>query len=308
MENDNLYARWLRGSLTETEKAQLKASGDLEILERIASETESWTLPDMKEGSYELLKGKIVDRKSGSGKTRTIAINRYAWLSGIAASLLIASVYWLFFYTDTVTYQCGAGQSMEIYLPDKTPVILSGNSSISYNPEGWEDKREVELKGQAYFSVIKKGNFTVSFDQGTVKVLGTRFDILSGKDIATVKCFEGQVSVAGKKGEAQLLAAGKGTRLYSSKAVIDTFSVSGEAPQWLEGESLFDNAPLLEVINALAVQYNMDFDTGNIDLNRRYSGKFLRSSQEDALKMVFSPMGINYSVEGIYRKKVILSR
>jgi ferric-dicitrate binding protein FerR (iron transport regulator) len=296
MENDNLYARWLKGSLTE--KAQLKASGDLEILERIASETESWTLPDMREGSYGQLKEKIWDRKSGSGKTKTVSINQYAWISGIAASLLIASVYWLFFRTDTITYQCEAGQKIEIFLPDKTPVILSGNSSISYNPEGWEEKREVELKG----------NFTVSFDQGNLKVLGTRFEILSGKDIATVKCFEGKILVSDKKGDTQLLIEGKGTRLYNNKVVIDTFSVTGEVPQWLTGESLFDNAPLIEVINALSVQYDIDFDADDIDMNRRYSGKFVHSSQEDALNMVFSPMGIKYNVKGIYRKKVVLSQ
>jgi hypothetical protein len=61
------------------------------------------------------------------------------------------------------------------------------------------------------------------------------------------------------------------------------------------------------VINALSIQYNTPFDISNtIDLNRKFTGKFIHSDLGTALNMVFTPMGIQYSVEGEKKKTVIL--
>lgn len=308
MRGSNLYTRWLKNQLTDSEKAELQASGDLEVLEKIVRDTGNWTLPGMKENVYEELKSAIKQRKDAGLTARIIPLNRKRWAYGLAASLAVAFglVYVLFLRDNTVTYQCNFGQQLEIKLPDETPVILNGNSSLSFDPDGWNEKREVRLAGEGFFHVIRKGAFKVKFDQGVVSVLGTEFNVLSGKDVATVKCFEGKVSVLNEKDGSHVLTPGKGLRIYTGAVAADTFSISEKGPQWTTGSSSFEDAPLLEVINALSIQYDVEFNTSAVSLNRRYSGKFTHSNLESALDAVFSPLGISYTVEGTGKKRIVL--
>jgi ferric-dicitrate binding protein FerR (iron transport regulator) len=104
------------------------------------------------------------------------------------------------------------------------------------------------------------------------------------------------VKVGSPEGQDYILTKGKGVRLYASNTTPDTFDVAEQSIHWTEGESSFQNAPLVEVINELIIQFNVLFDIHQVDLNRRYTGKFLHSDLKTALSMVFGPMGIQYEL------------
>jgi transmembrane sensor len=243
-------------------------------------------------------------------EAKIIPLYRNKTVFSIAASFLLiiglSVSYFLFFASSEIQYQCEAGQKLDVYLPDKSHVTLNGHSSITFNEKNWLEKREIKLDGEAYFEVTKKGPFKVKFERGDVDVLGTKFNIMSGKDIATVKCYEGKVSVTTQNITQQILTRGMAIRLLGM-ASIDSFTVDTEEPDWKKGENSFNEAPILEVINALSIQFNTQFEISNtIDLNRKYTGKFVHTDLDTALKMVFTPMGIEYSVEGEKRKIVTL--
>lgn len=304
MEDNYLYSKWLRNELSEEEKKELKESGDLEILERIVSETDKWKLPESR--SYEELKIKLAERKNRE-EAKVIAFPT-TWIVSIAASLLLLIAgYWLFLKPSIITFSSNPGQALKVTLPDQTTVILNGKSTLSYNEKNWLDDRKVDFTGEAYFDVTKKGSFKVFYENGEINVLGTRFDVLSNANIASVKCYEGKVLVkSDKQVDLKILTAGKGLRYNRSVSISDTFDLSNSSPDWVNNETVFRSTPLYEIINQLAVHYDVTFETGKVDVHRKYSGKIIYKDLETSLNAVFQPMQINYTIRDGEKKKIIL--
>lgn len=313
MSDSYIYSRWLRKELSEEELKGLKDSGELDALEKIVKEADSWELPELKEDSFSGIRERISSIQEQNAETKVIPLkNRYFRPLSLAASIaaILTVAYFLFFSNHSTIYQCQPGQKLTVNLSDNTVVKLNGLSSLSIDKDDFPEQRIVKLTGEGYFEVRQKGEFKVVFHQGEVEVLGTRFNILSGSSISSIKCFEGTVKVVDNyRQQSQILSPGKGLRIQDSGA-MQLYETSEKVPDWLAGSSSFKEAPLSEVINALTIQYDVVFDSGDIDLNRKYSGKFIHSDLDTALDMVFTPMRIKYSIEYSGKKPVgvILTR
>ena len=164
--------------------------------------------------------------------------------------------------------------------------------------------RKVKLKGKALFKVEKGAPFSVASLSGTVKVLGTTFEVDDFDDGFNVKCFEGRVeakpktlkrSVIINKGEGYLFFKGK----WEEKV-----EVSGSKPDWLQNQTKFENAPLTQVIKSLEKLYGITIESGNINSSRRFTGAIPNDKLEVALRTVFSPFKITFEKKG---KIVVLS-
>jgi ferric-dicitrate binding protein FerR (iron transport regulator) len=216
----------------------------------------------------------------------------------IAASvaIILLGSWFFFFRTDDLPKRlemyCQAGNTKEIVLPDCTLIRLSGVSMLAVNLEEFTEKREVKLEGEGYFSVRKNGYFLVNFSGGTVKVLGTEFDILSDKELSSVKCYEGKVEV-GLGAGTYMLEKGNGVRQIKT-AISETYNFKEEMPESGLPEIRFEGAPLAEVCSSLSLFYDVSFNAKDIDLNRRFTGMYKKSSLDTALFMVFEPMGIRF--------------
>ena len=73
--------------------------------------------------------------------------------------------------------------------------MWSAGSELNYNASKWGEKRELELKGEAFFDVEKGKRFDVNTELGKISVLGTEFNVLSRDSIFKVSCYEGLVQV-----------------------------------------------------------------------------------------------------------------
>ncbi len=77
------------------------------------------------------------------------------------------------------------GKRSRMVLADGSIVHLNAGSTIRY-PASFDRKREVYLSGEAFFEVVKNPSrpFLIHLDNGTVKVLGTSFNVkpLPGKN------------------------------------------------------------------------------------------------------------------------------
>ena len=73
------------------------------------------------------------------------------------------------------------GSRNQTVLPDGSVVWLNGGSTLSYNTNFLGKTREVYLKGEAFFDVVKKPNepFIVHANTVDIKVLGTAFNVKS---------------------------------------------------------------------------------------------------------------------------------
>jgi transmembrane sensor len=149
------------------------------------------------------------------------------------------------------------GGQFQLVLPDGTRVWLNAASSLRYPTAFITEKREVELTGEGYFEVAKDAShpFEVTANGTTTEVLGTHFNINAYSDEPTtgITLAEGSVKVNNalviKPGEqAQIDATGK-----IIKAVADVRTVTG----WKDGEFVFKNTPLKEVMLQVARWYDV---------------------------------------------------
>jgi|GEM_PF-5626026 len=159
------------------------------------------------ESAWQLLNDKLGPKKDGAAKVRRMT--RY-WLVAAAmiSGLLIGG--WFF-------YQQSAGNSAEwiaktgfdsLFLPDGTMVLANGKSTVKYRNDFNNGNRDVQLEGNAFFSVHRDSTqpFSVEFTDGQVTVLGTQFHIEQKPDGFSVKVTEGKVKAELRhaKGEAIL--------------------------------------------------------------------------------------------------------
>jgi transmembrane sensor len=293
---DTLYARWLINDLTPEEKSLFEKSNDAETLKKITDTIDNWSLPELKQNPL----SKIKTRVSTSSNSKIIPLYKKTWFTAMAAAIaLIVCSVWFFSSQkpkQIIKLSCYAGETKNFTLPDGSLITLSGNSKLSYNATDFIDNRNLDLQGEGYFEVRKKGGFEVNFAGGTVKVMGTKFTILSDKNLSSVKCFEGKVEV--DLGSEKInLEKGNGVRkLISTQS--EKYNLTEEVYQPEQKEIHFNNTPLAEVCASLSLFYNVSIITNDINLNRNFTGLYKISNLDTALFMVFEPMGISFKHEG----------
>ncbi|MCE3228034.1 MAG: hypothetical protein K0S32_2585 [Bacteroidetes bacterium] len=291
---ETLLARWLSNELTAEEKRKLEESGEAETLRRIVASMETWTLPDLAEETYSDIKSKL----DSESEAKVIPLYQRRSFLAIAASLLLL-VGLFFLLRPMMTSQaamtdfaCNAGETKELKLPDNTNIILYGKSKISYDKENFASDRKLKLEGEAYFEVNTKGAFEVDFANGKVNVLGTKFNVLTSSEEASVKCFEGKVKVEVENNSA-VLVPGQGAR----KTKTGNFTEFEFKANILPGAGAFrniENTPLEEVCNTLSVFYDVKIINENVDLSRKFSGQMNQQNLDTALTMIFVPMDITF--------------
>jgi len=285
--SDNIYSKWLNNELSEDVIKSLEESGELDALRDIITEVDTWGTPEIK-SDYKSLKLKI-DAKKRKGKI----ISLYQKLS-IAASIILIIGLGIGVLTSEseTTYVSNFGEIKTITFPDGTQAVLNGNSTLSFVEDDWKQNRIVKLNGQAYFDINLKGDFEVQINGGSIKVLGTKFDVLTYENYNIVKCFEGVVGVNTIKIN-DTISIGEG---IDSKN--HPFQVLENQPNWMSDYTKFSDAKLIEVIGALSLKFDVKIDYRNVKIeNKKFTGQFSNSDQGLALKMVFKPLGIMYTLK-----------
>ena len=118
-----------------------------------------------------------------------LSFTLFKWIGGIAAAVIIA-LFALnsingFRLSETPepiafnTIKVPAGQRVELTLADGTHVWLNARSELSYPTVFDAKKREVTLKGEAFFNVAKNPDkkFVVNAGRCELEVLGTQFNV-----------------------------------------------------------------------------------------------------------------------------------
>ena len=123
---------------------------------------------------------KLLERRLVPPRTKRLRLFRLAGV--VAASVLLCFASWFIYdYWKPVAMQTvSAGAAISVItLPDQTKVTLNRYSSLTYPDRFKEDRREVQLQGEAYFEVEKDARhpFVVKADPVEVEVLGTHFNV-----------------------------------------------------------------------------------------------------------------------------------
>jgi transmembrane sensor len=176
---------------------------------------------------------------------------------GLAVSL--TAIYWALLERNTIRYTTRTGETKTIRLPDGSTVALNANSSLSYSNE-WPatQAREVQLEGEAFFSVTHQQNhqkFLVKTSNDLrVEVLGTTFTVSERAQKTRVVLNSGKVGLyTGQNlsplimqpGEMVQVSPDHGTDVIRSQVNPAVYSA------WKDNQFVFDNTSLGEIAGML---------------------------------------------------------
>lgn len=162
----------------------------------------------------------------------------------------------------------GSGNELA-YLVDGTSVVLQSGASIEHPAFLQHDRREVHLKGNAFFDVAKDPSrpFTVYTDHLVIRVLGTSFRVnaaASGNTEVVVR--SGKISVYRPDNLQQPLYVLKARDRVRYDVVHNSFkadAVGRNEPSLLEQPDVptssftFEDAPVLDILAAMERAYGI---------------------------------------------------
>ena len=188
------------------------------------------------------------------------------------------------------------GKRFELVLSDKTRVYLNAGSSLRYPIKFIENrKRQVFLKGEAYFSVTenKEHPFLVNADQIDIEVLGTEFNISvypEDVEIRTV-LVEGMVKVSESDLEQYntLLEPGHLAAFSRENGTMDITKVDTSLyTAWKDGILLFRNTPFSSIKKKLERHFNISIVNNYEFLDDQiYTASFYKEEDVEQILKVF---------------------
>lgn len=213
------------------------------------------------------------------------------WTQRVAAILmlpLLISTLYLAFKEQPVEYveiKTNPGMTASVNLPDGTRVWLNSKSYLKHPIRFTGDFREVELNGEAYFSVHKDKNkrFIVytPFDI-KAEVLGTEFNMEAYKTDHHIKTtlISGSVKLsylADNNEKKSFLMKPNEEFVYNAntKSIQISNPYIPTQTAWKDGMVIFRNTSFEEALKILGKQFNAEFIVKNSKLyNNSFTGPF----------------------------------
>ncbi|GAA4801982.1 hypothetical protein GCM10023231_33590 [Olivibacter ginsenosidimutans] len=189
-------------------------------------------------------------------------------------------------------------------LSDGSKIWLNAASSLKY-PIAFDTKeRIVELIGEAYFEIAPDVNrpFLVKTANQQVNVLGTDFNLMAypDEDVIETALISGKVQVRDTTFHNPIVLT-PGTKLRFNKRTAkrntETFDPE-EVIAWKNGNFLFNETPLKEILPKLARWYAVKIDASYLP-DIRYNGFISRNVPlSKVLKMMEETGDIKFAFEG----------
>lgn len=290
MEKDYLIQKWLADKLTPEEAKVFETMNDASFLKEIVSDASAFKASQFSTvDDYQKFKENL--------NVSQIPVKRLHWvkpLMRIASVFVLGfALYYFFLYENLTKIETQIGEKISITLPDASSVTVNALSEIAYNEKKWNQKREIQLEGEAFFDVAKGARFDVITSKGKVSVLGTEFNVKQRESFFEVKCFEGTVKVTSGDLEV-VLNEGDNFRFSSGNVFTgkNTYSIA----QWTKNISNFQRVTISEVFAELERQYGVKITLENVATDQLFTGGFVHNNLDNALKSITEPMDLDYTI------------
>lgn len=195
----------------------------------------------------------------------------------IAASLLfivsvgIASLFVIPARKANINFNTSANEvRKEVVLPDGSTITLNRNSRIAYNKNNWERSRKVSLTGEAFFEITPDAAnpFVIKAGSGTIKVVGTSFNVKTGSnnDEVEVLVETGKVQLANSNMSSTLNLEPGAMGILKGDVAIRIENSNRNYMSWKTGKLQYDATPLRQVFSDIAKIYNIEFTTSQPEI------------------------------------------
>jgi transmembrane sensor len=211
----------------------------------------------------------VYDKEVRPKRTRNVSLS-------IAASilvLLIAGTSWILLtpgkmsriqktvVSASVIKKTERSEYKYIMLPDSTQVWLNAASSIEFKKQFDKNKREVVLKGEAYFDVkhADKIPFIIYTGKVSIVVMGTAFNIKAYPDLAkiTVSVKRGKVRVNYSNQQVAMLIKGQEVSIATIGEIRQKKVKEEDTSAWQYGNLIYDDYSIGDIMTDLEKVYNV---------------------------------------------------
>ena len=223
----------------------------------------------------------------------------------IAASVIILlTIPYLFALKTDIRTITATNQIVRDTLPDGSIVTLNQNSSLKYSRYLIGKSREAVMTGEVFYKIAKEHGvpFRVKFGGYGVEVVGTSFNIKTGREVSVVSVFEGIVKVLRENGllhkntselmlrknEKVILNQDKSSKpLKVQKANINTIA-------WERGAFIFEGTSLEEVARDLSEYYHINITVKNDSLKHL---KLNAKLETNDLNMILKVLSLTFDLK-----------
>ena len=250
----------------------------------------------------------------GLGRKRDF-LGRVGWWPGMAAAVIVVIVGVIFWRQRAVApiavlaeKHNVKGTRSIIQLADGSKIWLNADSKIKY-PEVFKGStRDVYLNGEAFFDVAKNPEvpFIIHLANGTVRVLGTSFNIRAYDNEATVETSVATGRVAfipkyrstGKRPDTVYLTPDHKARyLFNREELTTTPTVAQDDKAWTEGRLIFRS----QTMEDMAIELERDFGKKVIFLDEEskhfvFTGSFGNNTLEEIMYYLSRTKSFNYKI------------
>ncbi len=327
-----LVSKKLSSALTIAEEEELNLllqqdnnSNNYQMLKRFWGEKQKSGLPNVEAALQKVLQNIHADDKMEEATETKQESNRFAWkrpavLASAFAILIIGFLLYFVFHQSPangsvsqpltaakglVEKQNAKGTRSVIALADGSKVWLNADSRLQY-PTAFEGTtREVYLSGEAFFDVSKNKlkPFIIHLKNGTVKVLGTSFNIKAydHSPLVETSVSTGRVAFvpAGvKKADTTFLTKDmKAVYIVAVRQVKTMPTTSSEDKAWTEGRLIFHDTSMEEIATQLERYFGKTVLIADDEIrNYRLTGTFENNSAEEILYYLSKSKPFTYTV------------
>lgn len=204
---------------------------------------------------------------------------------------------------SVMTFATRGRERKQVRLPDGSRAWLNGNSRLTFKFEN--DSRMLVLRGEAFFDVSHdaKHPFVVRTQHATIKVLGTRFDVVAyPKDTVTDAILTSGSILFSAKTEHQSVAK---HLVPGDKASINNLSNSLKISRvdtsfyisWKEGRLFFQGQKFQDIAKAMEHKYDVKIRFSDPGLARkRLNGYLEKESLTEALEALKLTLQFRYKI------------
>ncbi|TQV84004.1 DUF4880 domain-containing protein [Exilibacterium tricleocarpae] len=223
-------------------------------------------------------------RKDGGSSNSKIIRARGRWyrrpqaLAATCAGLAVLLLLQLWPATKTTHYQTRTGERQQVKLADGSDIVINTNSRLQVELK--TQHRLVQLEnGEAFFNITPDPQrpFVVATPTGSVRVLGTSFNVRASARETVVTVAHGRVGVAGHMPVDALVAAdfNAETQLLKNQQITLAADRTDSQPRrvdaqavttWRQGRQVYNGERFIEVVADLSRYFPGDIKLGDRSL------------------------------------------
>lgn len=195
------------------------------------------------------------------------------------------------------------GERKTFPLGDGTIVYLNSGSKLIYPKVFSESSREVELAGEAYFSVMpdKERPFIVKSGKMNTEVTGTEFNVRYRNKKVKVVVAKGSVKTfAGSSNQSVDLQKGQMISFSELRGFSSPVKVNlNHQLAWRNNQFSFEHTPLREVMDEIERYYNLDVAYKDESIkNKQLTGVFASDSLDQILSVISLTLDVSIDYKG----------